>query len=231
MALSSRGFRRRPCGICRASIPNAIRVPCRKDWEMKRAARFKTGSVVFDKRRKTWNFLRWENSKRRTRRIGTLSEYPSKSAARRAAQEIQLSQPDIAKPQAYEPLIVRNLIERYRAERMPKRADTKRAYEVWINNHIIPKWSDCLITDLEPRPVELWLESLSLAPKSKAHIRGVLRSLWEFAAWSGIVPREHRNPMELVRTSAGEGGLLFLWRRTAPVPHLRLRLTGSRWST
>jgi integrase len=63
----------------------------------------------------------------------------------------------------------------------------------------MPKWGDCAITDLEPRPVELWLESLSLAPKSKAHIRGALRSLWEIAAWSGIVPREHRNPMELVR--------------------------------
>lgn len=63
----------------------------------------------------------------------------------------------------------------------------------------MPKWADCAITDLEPRPVELWLASLSLAPKSKAHIRGVLRSLWDFAAWSGQVPREQRNPMELVR--------------------------------
>src|SRR5437016_3386766 len=164
-----------------------------------RAARFKTGSVVFDKRRKTWNFLWWENGIRRTRRIGTLSEYPSKSAARREAQEIQFSNLEIPKPQANEFLIVRNLIERYRAERMPKRADTKRTYEAWISNHILPKWGDRILPDLEPRPVELWLESLALAPKSKAHIRGVLRSLWEFAAWSGLVAREHRNPMELVR--------------------------------
>ncbi len=56
-----------------------------------------------------------------------------------------------------------------------------------------------LITDLEPRPVELWLMSLPLAPKSKAHIRGLLRNLWDFAAWSGEVPRNDRNPMELVR--------------------------------
>jgi integrase len=56
-----------------------------------------------------------------------------------------------------------------------------------------------MITDLEPRPVELWLESLTLAPKSKAHIRGVLRNLWDFAAWSGDISKEQRNPMELVR--------------------------------
>jgi len=82
---------------------------------------------------------------------------------------------------------------------MPKRNDTRRSYEAWISNHILPKWKDCLITDLEPCPVELWLESLPLAPKSKTHIRGVLRNLWDFAAWSGEVPREQRNPMGLVR--------------------------------
>lgn len=82
---------------------------------------------------------------------------------------------------------------------MPTRSDTKRSYEVWIGNHILPKWGACPITDLEPRPVELWLGSLALAPKSRTHIRGVLRTLWDFAAWSGDVPREQRNPMELVR--------------------------------
>ena len=87
------------------------------------------------------------------------------------------------------------LVKRYRTERMPTRTDTKRSYEVWISNHIMPKWGDCAITNLEPRPVELWLASLPLAPKSKAHIRGVLRNLWDFAAWSGEVPREQRNSM------------------------------------
>ena len=53
---------------------------------MKRAARHKTGSVVFDKRRKTWNFLWWEDGKRRSNRIGTLREFPTKGAAWSAAQ-------------------------------------------------------------------------------------------------------------------------------------------------
>src|SRR5215472_14725610 len=56
-----------------------------------------------------------------------------------------------------------------------------------------------MITDLEPRPVELWLGSLHLSPKSKSHVRGLLRNLWDFAAWSGYIPKELRNPMELVR--------------------------------
>jgi hypothetical protein len=45
--------------------------------------------------------------------------------------------------------------------------------------------------------VELWLESLTLAPKSKVHIRGTLSILWDFAMWRADVPTQ-RNPMELV---------------------------------
>ena len=80
---------------------------------------------------------------------------------------------------------------------MPKRSDTRRSYEVWLSNHILPKWGDCPLTELQARPVELWIESLPLAPKSRVHIRGVLSILWDFAMWRGDVPTE-RNPMALV---------------------------------
>ena len=80
---------------------------------------------------------------------------------------------------------------------MPKRNDTRRAYKVWLKNHILPRWGDYSITDLQARPVELWLDTLSLAPKSKVHIRGVLSILWDFAMWKGDVPTQ-RSPMELV---------------------------------
>jgi hypothetical protein len=61
----------------RATLGFAIRVPGR-DGLMKRAARFQTGSVVFDKRRKTWNYLWCEGGKRRSKLIGTLQEFPTK---------------------------------------------------------------------------------------------------------------------------------------------------------
>lgn len=80
---------------------------------------------------------------------------------------------------------------------MPKRIDTRRAYEVWLSNHIIPKWGACALSDLQARPVELWLDSLTLAPKSKAHIRGLLSVLWDYAMWRNDVSIQ-RNPMELV---------------------------------
>lgn len=160
------------------------------------SSRVRTGSVVQDKRDKVWRFFWWEDGKRRSKVLG---RFPTKAAAWSAAKPLRdrlESQPVNRERSAP---TVRSLIERYRAERMPTRSDTRRAYEVWISNHILPKWGDRAITDLEPRPVELWLGSLPLAPKSKAHVRGVLRNLWDFSAWSGDIPMDRRNPMELVR--------------------------------
>jgi integrase len=163
---------------------------------MKRAARHKTGSVVFDKRRKTWNFLWWEERKRRSKQIGTLEECPTKGVAWRAVQSVQhaLQEPKLSAPAI---ILVSTLIEQYRAEKMPKRYSTRRSYNAWLRNHIIPKFGQCALSDVQARPAELWLESLKLAPRSRAAVRGLLRILWDYAMWRGEVPTQ-RNPMELV---------------------------------
>ncbi len=162
---------------------------------MKRAARHKTGSVVFDKRRKTWNYLWWEDGKRRSKLIGTLKELPTKGAAWDAA---QASFPNTECPQTASGIPpVEILINHYRQEKMPERFSTHRGYESWIRNHVLPKWGNCIITELQARPVELWLEGLSLSPKSRAHVKGLVRIFWDYAMWRGDVPTQ-RNPMELV---------------------------------
>jgi len=164
---------------------------------MKKRVRQQFGSVVFDKRIKTWNFLWWESGKRRSKAIGTLRHFPTKASAWRAAKALrQMLENNAVRLSSNAPTLV-TLIEKYRAEKMPRRVDTRRTYEVWLRNHIIPKWGDCALSDVQARPVELWLESLMLAPKSKAHIRGVLSILWDFAVWRGDIPMQ-RNPMELV---------------------------------
>lgn len=159
---------------------------------MKRA-RHQRGSVVFDKRRKTWNFLTSENGKRRSKLIGTKQQYPTKSAAWDAAEELR-SAPAPAEKAAVP--MVSTLIEQYRAEKMPTRYSTRRSYEVWLRR-IGEYWGETCVTELQARPVELWLQSLTLAPKSKAHIRGLLAILWDFAMWRGDLPTT-RNPIELV---------------------------------
>src|SRR3984957_16759987 len=80
---------------------------------------------------------------------------------------------------------------------MPKRVMTRQGYNTWLNHYIVPTWGNSSLQELQARPVDLWLQSLKLAPKSKVHIRGLVRVLWDFAVWRGDVPLQ-RNPMELV---------------------------------
>jgi integrase len=86
---------------------------------------------------------------------------------------------------------------RYESERLPSRFSTRRMYRSWLRNHIVPFCGGREIADLQPREVELWLRNLKLAPKSKAHIRAMLRILVDFAMWCGVM-EVARNPIELV---------------------------------
>lgn len=154
------------------------------------------GSVVLDKRIKTWNFFWWENGKRRSKKIGTVKQYPTKAAAWRAAKVLR----DAVENQVCSINTAPNvstLVEQYRAEKMPRRLDTRGGYESWLRVYILPKWGDHTVTELQARPVELWLQSLPLAPKSKVHIRGILSALWNFAMWKQDVPMQV-NPISLV---------------------------------
>jgi integrase len=158
---------------------------------MRRESKSTTGSVVKDRRSKVWQFFWWADGRRHSK---TLGRFPTKTAAWNAAQQFR-TQPPQPKPSSVP--TVAALVDQYRAEKMPKRKDTRRGYESWINTHILPKWGQDPITELQARPVERWLDSLALAPKSRGHIRGIISSLWKFAMWKQDVPPQV-NPMSLV---------------------------------
>jgi integrase len=162
---------------------------------MKKVQRHATGSVRFDRRRGTWGYLWYEAGKRRSKVIGTKHEFPTKAVAWKQVERLGIRQTQT--PKEGHVLTVAELVTHYRQEKMPQRADTRRSYEAWLSNHILPRWGDCSLIEVQPRLVELWLCSLVLSPKSRAHIRGLLRSLWDHAMWRGDVPAQ-RNPMELV---------------------------------
>ena len=158
-----------------------------------RVQRHKSGSVRFDKRRRTWNYLWYESGTRRSKLVGTKQEYPTKAAAWKEVERLRLG---AGQPKTENGETVRDVIARYEAERMPSRLSTARVYRSFIKNHIKPKWGDTLIRDVQPRPVELWLRELQLAPKSKTHVRSIMHGLVEFAMWAGLLDMG-RNPISL----------------------------------
>jgi integrase len=158
-----------------------------------RQQRRAVGSVRFDKRRGTWNYLFYDHGKRRSKLIGTKQEYPTKASAWKEAERIQVKPNEMPNGET-----VQSVITRYEAERMPVRLSTARTYRSFLKNHVIPQWGNTPIKDVQPRPVELWLRGLTLAPKSKTHVRSLMHGLVEFAMWAGVLDIG-RNPVSLVQ--------------------------------
>jgi integrase len=152
--------------------------------------------VRYDKRRKTWNYLWYDGPIRRSKRIGTKQEFPTKAAAWKEVKILEIQRPKTQSGATGD--TVRSVISRYELERMPTRHSTARVYRSFLKNHVLPKWGDTLIQDVQPRPVELWLRELPLSPKSKTHVRSLMHGLVEFAMWSGLLDIS-RNPISLVQ--------------------------------
>jgi integrase len=103
-----------------------------------------------------------------------------------------------ANSQGGQPATFGGLIDRYILEEIPERNSTRSRYLSWLKNHIRPKWGDHLIAEVKPVAVEQWLKELSLAPKSRAHVRSLMGNLFNCAMrWELLEIAD--NPMRLVR--------------------------------
>jgi integrase len=150
--------------------------------------------AVRNEARGTWVFFPVIDGKRTTRKLGVLKELTQEQADRKA-EEMLRSLKLQAKRNAPR---VSWVVEQYRIEKMPKlRHSTQRVTDLWIKKHVLPRWGEQPITELQPRSVQLWLESLPLAPKTRGHLRELLHRLVDYAMWCGSVP-VGTNPISLV---------------------------------
>ena len=130
--------------------------------------------------------------------LGTVEDYPSRTAARRAAEGLRL-QINNGLP-LREAVTFQGLVDRYIREEIEngELAHTTRETELnRITKHISPRWGRCLLRDVKPYPVQDWLRKLPVAPKTKGHLRGLMHRLFEKAMLWELVPFE-RNPISLV---------------------------------
>jgi len=134
------------------------------------------------------------NGKRTTRKLGTLMELTQEQANRRAEEMLRSLK---LQGERKAPTVLW-VVEQYRIERMPRlRHSTQRVTELWLKKYALAHWGRKPITDLQPRPVQLWLESLPLAPKTRGHLRELLHLLVDYAMWCGSIP-VGTNPISLV---------------------------------
>jgi integrase len=132
----------------------------------------------------------------RSVKIGTSSQYKTETEARQASMSLLLS--INADQTEGVPVIFSSVIERYLTEELPQRHSTASRYQSWIKNHIKPKWSEYPIENIKPLLVEQWLKEIDLAPKSKGHLKNLMRLFFNCAMrWEMIAYQQ--NPMSLVR--------------------------------
>lgn len=151
--------------------------------------------IVESKTRGTWHLkYTGTDGEIHRRQIGNVFDFPTREAAEKAAEPLVRV---LCKASCTGTPLVADLVRQFRDERMSQRHSTRLACDSRLNNHVIPQWGRMEITAVQARPVELWLKSLDLSPKTRVHLRGLLHQLWDYAMFRGDVPVE-RNPMELV---------------------------------
>jgi integrase len=128
--------------------------------------------------------------------IGSTEKYATEAEAWKAAEVLRFSlNPDNVHQYV---VTIGTLLDRYIAEDLPERNSTARFYKAWLNRYVRPKWGEYPIAEVKPFAVEQWLKSLTLAPKSKAHIRSLMHILFNCAMRWGLLEVQ-ANPMGLVR--------------------------------
>jgi len=80
--------------------------------------------------RKTWNYLCYDGATRRSKLIGTRQESPTKAAAWKEVERLQVR---TAHDEETIGDTLQDVITRYEAERMPSRKSTARAYRSFLN--------------------------------------------------------------------------------------------------
>jgi integrase len=132
--------------------------------------------------------------------LGSKDDYPTESLAWDAAERNGL--PLQANPDhpGGNTVSVGMLLGRYLAQELPERYSTARSYRSYIEKWIEPKWKDYALREVKSLAVEDWPASLPLAPKSRRHVRGIMRVVFQCAVrWELI----DRNPIDMVRVKGG----------------------------
>jgi integrase len=167
--------------------------------------RFQNGSLTLVKNKKaddSWFFRYYEDvaGKRvhRNLRIGTVREFPR----RREAEKAVMSLRSTINSGFRSPETVSDLVAHYRKHELTlerKAYATVEAHESYLTLHILPKWQDYKLSEVKTVAVELWLDSMDLAPATKTKIRNIMSAVYSHGIrheWISF------NPISKVRCSA-----------------------------
>lgn len=164
--------------------------------------RFSRGCLYREKRKAgpdVWVFRYRDGQSNRKVPIGTVEQFPTKSAAMKACEPLRANMNRDTRA----PRTVAELVAHYQEKELPedstKSYSTRKAYQCYFKNWIVPVWGSYRLSAVKTVAVESWLRTLSLAPGTKAKLRNMMSTLFTHAMryeWTD------RNTIKLVRQSA-----------------------------
>lgn len=164
--------------------------------------RYQNGCLYREKRKygpDVWAFRFRDGQVNRKEIIGTLEQFPTKSAARKACEALRVQiNNSTTRPRTLTDLIA-HYAEKELSESSNKAHSTRDVYGSYIKTWILPEWGSHSLSEVRTVDVEAWLAGLSLANASKAKIRNIMSAIFTHAMryeWAD------KNPITLVRQSA-----------------------------
>ena len=146
-----------------------------------------------------WVFRFRDGQTNRKAVVGTLAQFPTKTAARQACELLRSNlNRDTGSPRTVADL-VSHYTDKELSQNGRKAHSTRGVYTSYIRKWILPAWGTLAMTDVKTVAVEAWLGTLPLANASKAKIRNVMSAIFTHAMRYEWL---NRNPITLVRQSA-----------------------------
>jgi integrase len=179
-------------------------------------ARYQKGSLTKVKRKGgylVWLFRWRETQPDGTRRpknvvVGPVSELQTESDARRALEALRLNINLDPSEQARPPRNFKTLVDHYRLKELVlhnnerKAYSTKKGYESYLKNWIVPRWGEYMLPRMQNGfavHVEEWLSTITRSRGTKAKIRNIMSAICTHAIRYGWMTT---NPIRTVRQSA-----------------------------
>jgi integrase len=161
--------------------------------------KYQSGCLYREKRRTgpaVWVFRYRDGQSNRKEQVGTVEDFPSKSAAMKACEPLRAN----VNKETRTPRTVAELVIHYAANELPNKTPyTAEVYAGYLKTWIQPKWEQLSLSDVRTVAVEKWLGTLPLANGTRAKLRNLMHAIYNHAMrWEFF----DRNPITLVRQSA-----------------------------
>jgi integrase len=172
--------------------------------------RYQDGCLTTEKRKRgpdvrvfSWRGYDAKGNWRQQKRvIGTVKQYRSISAAKKAIAALRAEINRDAEGGSARPLTIEQLAEHYAQKELTGERlaySTRITYERYLKKWVVPRWGKQTLPSVVPVAVEEWLAGLQLAQGTKSKIRNVMCGLFSHAKRYRFISE---NPIEDVRQGA-----------------------------